>query len=197
MEQIPVLVTERVILRPFTSDDVYTFADTIFANTEVMRTLPENRLETTAQHLQFAREYLSTFTEPWERFGWGGWAVTLKDDTLGKRDQLIGFCGFLRGKLSDVHPEIAYGIGQPWWRKRITSEAARASVDWLFNNTFVTKIWGVTYKDNIGSQKVLQSVGMVYDGDINLYNSISEGRGLMPYFFMTSEMYKQQLAPCQ
>jgi hypothetical protein len=30
---------------------------------------------------------------------------------------------------------------------------------------------------------------MIHDGDIDLYNSIDENRGLMPYFYMTSGMY--------
>ncbi len=189
MEHIPRLTTERLVLRGFTKNDLHTFANTIFGDKEVMKTLPENNLHTTAQHVQIASEYISTFTDPWKQFGWGGWGVTLKDDTIGKRNQLTGFCGFLCGELSDAHPEIGYGIGQSWWGQHITSEAAKASVDWLFGNTNVSKIWGVTYKNNIGSQKVLQNLGMVHDGDIDLYNSISENRGLMPYFYMTKEMY--------
>jgi [ribosomal protein S5]-alanine N-acetyltransferase len=187
----PTLATERLKLRPFTNDDLPPLAEIIFANTEVMRTLPQNDLVNSEDHLNTASEYIAAFTDPWDKFGWGGWAITFKESSLGKPDQLVGFCGFQQGELSNIHPEIGYGIGQPWWGKGITSEAAKACVGWMFGNTDVTKIWGVTYKDNVGSQKILRSLGMVHDEDIDLYESISKNRGLMPYFYITKEMYEQ------
>lgn len=37
-----------------------------------MQTLPENNLVIDEQYYQIAREYISTFTDPWENFAWGG-----------------------------------------------------------------------------------------------------------------------------
>lgn len=193
MSIIPTLVTGRLVLRPFKKDDEHALIDTITADTDVMRTLPDNDLPTAEHRRQLAVQYMAEFNDPWKQFGWGGWAVTLKDDSLGDRGKLIGFCGLLHGKLPGDHPELGYGIGKQWWGRRIVSEAAKASIDWLFRNTAANKAWAVTYDDNIASQKVLLGLGMVQDGSIDLYNSISEGRGLMPYFYINRDMHKQQL----
>lgn len=96
------------------------------------------------------------------------WAVTLTNS-----GHLIGTCGL---RKADDYPadlpvsgmlEIGWRIGERWWRQGYALEAARASINWLWNNTDSEMLAAWTTQGNIPSQGVMKRLGMTRRPDLD------------------------------
>jgi RimJ/RimL family protein N-acetyltransferase len=85
MNAIPVIETERLVMRPFRNDDLVPYTHRLFADAEVMRYLPKRADEMPCARADRTMKY---FNAHWHEFGYGAWAVTDQAD-----GQLIGHCG--------------------------------------------------------------------------------------------------------
>ena len=76
------------------------------------------------------RGWISKNIERYRDFGFGLWAVVLKE-TGG----MIGDCGiimqFINGR---IEPEIGYHLHHDWQKRGYAREAARACRDWAFEH---------------------------------------------------------------
>lgn len=78
--------------------------------------------------------------------------------------RLIGSCG-----LSNFHPtyrraELGYLIHPEQQRKGYASEAARLIIQFGFQQLGLHRIEATTAPNNVGSGRVLEKVGMIYEG---------------------------------
>ncbi|HTM35617.1 MAG TPA: GNAT family protein [Terriglobales bacterium] len=78
--------------------------------------------------------------------------------------------GALIGGLG-LHPypehkraELGYWIGVPYWGQGYATEAARAVVKYGFEKTHLNRIFAAHFKHNPASGRVLQKIGMKYEG---------------------------------
>jgi RimJ/RimL family protein N-acetyltransferase len=78
--------------------------------------------------------------------------------------------GALIGGLG-LHPypehkraELGYWIGVPYWGQGYATEAARAVVKYGFEKVQLNRIFAEHFKHNPASGKVLQKIGMKYEG---------------------------------
>ena len=95
----------------------------------------------------------------WQEFGYTKWAVILRTT-----NQLIGRCGL--DLLTDTNEiELGYVLGHNYWGKGYATEAARASLDYGFNQLKLKEIIGLTHPENHTSQRVLLKAGMKFRGD--------------------------------
>jgi len=79
-------------------------------------------------------------------------------------NQLIGGCGL---HLSDQQQaEIGYCNDPGSWGKGYASEAAAAMLEYGFNQLNLHRIYARCRPDNIGSAKVMQKIGMSYEGHL-------------------------------
>ena len=78
------------------------------------------------------------------------------------------------------------------WRKGIATEALSACLDWLFDRPGYTCAHAVTDADNLASRRLLQKVGMKYQGNVDLYDSVAKGNGLLPMYALTKEAYRER-----
>lgn len=92
----------------------------------------------------------------------GGRGVTL-GLTLKENGELIGVFGLKVERLFN-RAELGYWLGSAWWGKGYATEAARALVDWGFQNLSLNRIYALCHSDNRGSVRVLQKIGLKLEG---------------------------------
>lgn len=92
----------------------------------------------------------------YETFGFGLWAVVLKDT-----NEMIGDCGITMQTIDgEIKPEIGYHINKKYQRRGYATEAARKCRDYVFQNTPFNIIYSYMKYTNIGSYSVAIKNGM-------------------------------------
>ena len=118
---------------------------------------------------------ITTHTQHWGTFGFGFFNIFEKES-----HEFIGRGGLIHLGLQHDNPEVEVGfiLHQRFWGKGYATEIAKALLKWGFENLQLDSIIGVTYKENIASQKVLKKVGMHFRGE-----EIYPGTDFNSYFF--------------
>jgi [ribosomal protein S5]-alanine N-acetyltransferase len=145
--------TPRLILREFMRSDLQTLAP-ILVDPLVMK-FSTLGLYSTSQ----TEKAIDNFIDSYKQFGFGFWAVTLKE-----RDLLIGYCGLAIDRIDGRdEPEIGYRLDSKFWDKGFATEAASASIQYGFNRIELPYILGAAQRKNVASIRVLQKLGMTFD----------------------------------
>ena len=160
---MPEIETARLLLRMFSEGDLDDLSR-VYADADVMRYLsghPLTREETGG--------WLKYFLAGWEQYGFGWWALVLKES-----GELIGHCGL---QFIHVTPEVevTYGLAKPYWRMGLASEAARACLRYGFGELKLDRIYALADPGNIGSHRVMERVGMRYDKTEYYKDDLYEG----------------------
>lgn len=184
------LKTKRLTLRPLESSDWDAMTVTVMADRGMMRWLPgSDEVSTEAGQRAVASEYLKEFITPWDELGFGVRAICIRDGELGQVGDFIGYCGFIAGQIEDAGPELAYAVGRSMWGNGLATEAVLASLGWIFTRPDFSSVYAVTDKENTGSCLVLEKVGMQHEKDVDLYDSVAKGEGLLPFYVIEREAY--------
>jgi ribosomal-protein-alanine N-acetyltransferase len=149
------LETERLRLRMYTTAD----ADEQFRITrdeEFRRYFPAHFFKPTRDNTLVA---IGRILEHWNQLGFGYWAVELKDEA-----RMVGYCG-LRHLMPTREIELLYGIERAQWGRGLTTEAARASVRFGFEEMKFERVMAVTDPENLGSRRVMEKSGLKYERD--------------------------------
>lgn len=152
--------TERLLLRPFTSDDLEAFAS-INADAEVMRYIGDGKPQSRAQ----TEMRLNSILAHWDQHGFGLWALVDKASNA-----LIGFCG-LQYLDNTAEIEIGYRLAKRFWGMGIATEAAAATLRYAFELLGLDRIVAVVQPQNFASQSVIEKIGLRYAKDTRFYNS--------------------------
>jgi ribosomal-protein-alanine N-acetyltransferase len=155
----PELDTPRLLLRALRKDDLqdlYEYA----SDPEIDRYTPWTRY----QSLDEARADLDDFIAEYERDGMGAWGIEHKADR-----KLIGIGTFSPPHRHHRRCEMGYTIARPYWGQGYASEAARAMVVFGFERMNLARIEAVCLPDNIASGRVVQKIGMHYEGLLRGY----------------------------
>ena len=115
--------------------------------------------------------------DSFERHGFGFWGVRERGG-----EKLIGFGGF-RFVEPGRDVEILYGIDSTLWGRGYATEAAHALLDWAFRETGLTRIFAGADAPNLASCRVLEKLGMRYDGVRTTY------AGETPYWVVDREAF--------
>jgi RimJ/RimL family protein N-acetyltransferase len=161
-----VLETERLVLRPFTTDDA-PFILTLLNEPSFLRYIGDKKVRT----LEDARQYLLNGPiASYERNGFGLCLVELKDS-----QKAIGICGLLkREELPD--PDIGFAFLPDFWNKGFAFEAAAAVMNDARARLKLNRILAIVNPDNYASIKLLERLGMKFaglrdEGQTKLYGS--------------------------
>lgn len=152
---MPILETERLILRPLELSDIPQLVPLIGAR-EVAATTLRIPHPYTEQH---AREFIIQLqTAGAQQAPIAGQAITRKQDS-----QLIGGIGL---QVDDAHKraELGYWIGVPFWGNGYATEAARAMVAHGFADLQLHRIFASHFAGNKASASVLKKIGMRHEG---------------------------------
>lgn len=121
---VPVLETERLILRGHRPEDFPAFA-AMWAHPAVTRFIGGKPLSEEEAWAKFMRSF-----GHWELMGFGFWAIVEKES--GSRIGETGFLDVRRAIIPPFHgtPEVGWGLLPAVHGKGYASEAVRAVLDW-------------------------------------------------------------------
>ena len=72
--------------------------------------------------------------------------------------------------------EIGWKLSFETWGHGYASEAARASLDWLFANSAEPEVWAISVTSNLRSRAVMGRLGMTHDPALDFdHPRIAEG----------------------
>ncbi|MGV2831433.1 GNAT family N-acetyltransferase [Myxosarcina sp. GI1(2024)] len=146
--------TERLILREFQREDLQELAP-IFADPKVMQFSP-----TGVNSVKQVQERIEGFIACYNQFGFGKWAVILKDSK-----QLLGYCGIAVEQIDGKdEKELGYRLDSRYWRQGLATEAASASIKCGFERFNLPYVFGIVERANTASVRVLEKIGMQHQG---------------------------------
>ena len=145
--------TNRLILRELQLTDLQELAP-ILADPKVMR------FSTTGVNsVEQVQEKIQGFITCYREFGFGKWAVVLKEN-----NQLLGYCGIAIDRIDDKNEKhLGYRIDSRYWGQGLATEAASATVRYGFEQFNLPYILGIVERANLASVRVLEKVGMRYE----------------------------------
>jgi len=146
------LETKRLFLRQMTLDD-YDALNAVLGDSDNMKYYPyvfdEKRV----------RGWIDRNLDRYQKYGFGLWAVCLKDT-----GEMIGDCGLtLQNIDGQMLPEIGFHMRANVQRKGYAKEAAAAVRDWAFRNTSYEALYSYCTQDNVASFKTAESIGMHFE----------------------------------
>lgn len=97
------------------------------------------------------------------------WGIYQKDG------EMIGSVGITITSEYDHKGALGYKVGSRWWDQGYSSEAAGAVIDYMFRNTDIERIDSFCSVENLASKKVMERVGMHYEGLLRHYYKIRDG----------------------
>ena len=141
--------TPRLLLRNYTLDDFDALYE-ILSDPETMQHYPAPYDE------EKTRNWITWNLDNYEKYGFGLWAVVLKETS-----EFIGDCGITLQTIDgEILPEIGYHIHKKYWRRGFAKEAARAVRNWGFRNTQYDIFYSYMKYTNIGSWSTALANGM-------------------------------------
>jgi RimJ/RimL family protein N-acetyltransferase len=147
-------MTSRLLLRPFSLEDAPR-VKTLAGDWEIARVtanIPHPYED------GMAETWISGHSEAFEAGNSASFAVTLKKDGL-----LIGAIG-LHFSVRNHSAEIGYWIGVPYWGQGYCTEAARAILEYGFEERDLNRIQARHITENPASGRVMQKLGMTPEG---------------------------------
>jgi RimJ/RimL family protein N-acetyltransferase len=150
--QMKTLRTERLILRPFTFDDV-------------------PAVQRHCSSVEVARNTL-LIPHPYPEGAAEAWIARHPEDYAQNRihhfalddGELAGAMGLIMKE--DGIAEIGYWIGVPFWNRGYATEAAREVVRYGFEECGLHRIFAGYFTRNAPSGRVMEKVGMTYEGTL-------------------------------
>ncbi len=154
MKTAPTLQTERLILRSLTLEDAQ----------DVQHLAGERDVAATV--IRIPHPYEDGMADAWIRSCYDTFekeeglhfAITLRTDR-----NLIGVIGLECDRESE-NSELGYWIGKPYWNCGYATEAAKAVVAYGFEVLKLNRIHAYFFKRNAASGRVLEKIGMQYEG---------------------------------
>jgi len=148
------MMTERLRLRPFELSDANSVSE-LCNNFKIYKstlTLPY------PYPIESAVSWISTHAENFDNDRIYEFAITDKDSGI-----LYGAIGLSHHK-ANRNGEVAYWIGEEFWNKGYGTEALTAVIDFAFTHKNYHKIWARYFESNPASGRMMQKVGMTYEG---------------------------------
>lgn len=146
------LLTERLILMPFTLQICRNLLDNDFSDLDKMglvkgKNWPDDDVIETLPKIM---NNLSRLEAP---TGFESWMI-IKKESL----EVIGDAGFKGFNFQKENADIGYGIIKEERRKGYAEEALRALLNWAFSNKIVKEITANCSLDNTGSARLLKKL---------------------------------------
>ena len=161
------LETKRLIIREIREADLEGMFE-LDSNTEVHKYLGNNPIKTKKE----AKNQIQFIRDQYKERGIGRFAVIEK-----KSGEFIGWSGFKLNKGEkeilngfDNFIDIGYRFIPKYWKKGYGLEAAIACLDFGFKTLNYDVIYGAADVENIGSNKILQKIGLQFVNEFKHHN---------------------------
>jgi ribosomal-protein-alanine N-acetyltransferase len=159
--------TERLIIRELRETDIEGIFE-LDSNTEVHKYLGNNPIKTKEEAINI----IQFIKQQYKERGIGRFAVIEK-----KSGEFIGWSGFKLNKGEketlngfDNFIDIGYRFIPKYWKKGYGLESAIACLDFGFKTLNYDIIYGAADVENIGSNKILQKIGLQFVNEFEYKN---------------------------
>lgn len=158
-ETIPVIETERLVLRPFTDQDA----------PQVHRLLGSPDIARTTLNLPYpypdgaAGAWIATHAEQVEQGEGVNWAITHKEDDAIMGTISLGFA------MKHARGSLGYWLGVPFWNHGYMSEAALAVTNYAIDNLSLHRVEAMCFPRNDASRRVMEKAGLSFEGVLTGY----------------------------
>lgn len=158
MATIPIIATDRLVLRPFRSEDAPEVARIL----STPRMFEHTRRFEQPYPVETAVSWISSHADDAARAVKLQWAITLPDDTL------IGTVS-LALERDPPQGDLGYWVSVPHWGRGYATEAVRAVIAHGFEVLRLPRIEGMCYATNAASTRVLEKSGLVLERTLRGY----------------------------
>ncbi|MCW1382308.1 GNAT family N-acetyltransferase [Novosphingobium sp. KCTC 2891] len=121
-----------------------------------------------------------------DRHGYCFWAVERREDSA-----FLGFCGLkpgAEGTPLEGRIEIGWRLAHHAWGQGYAREAARASLDWGFQELPAEAIWAMTVPGNVRSWGLMERLGMRRVRDLDFdHPALAESDPLRPHIVYVAD----------
>ncbi len=147
------LETERLILRRLDIGDLEWLV-AMRGDPDVMRYIGGEGAVSREKTVERVDRYLRC----WAEHGLGMFGIRLRGE-----DDAVGWAGLQPLELTG-EIEVGYAFGRSAWGRGLATEAARAAVEWGFRDRRLERIVAVASPENAASRRVMDKLGMTYEG---------------------------------
>ena len=154
MKEIPILETERLVLRPFGLHDAV----------EVQRLAGDRAIADTTLNIPYpykdgvAEEWISKHQDTFAKEQGVTFAVTRKSD--GSLVGAISLMNIAKGHQA----ELGYWIGKPYWNYGFCTEAGQTILQYAFTELALLRVHACHMTRNPASGRVMEKLAMLYEG---------------------------------
>ena len=160
------LETERLILRRFTIED----AESIFNNWASDDEVTKFLTWPTYKSVEDGKWFINFCLDNYSDLSFYNWAIELKET-----HELIGNISVVKVFEDTNSAELGWDAGRKYWGNGYIPEAANKIVDVLFDEVDVDCIFALHDVNNPNSGRVMQKIGMKYEGVIRHCNKNNQG----------------------
>ncbi len=177
--EIPSINTGRLTLRPLCAADAQALFH-IYQQEGVLRYFPNTK----PPALERIEGFITSQQAHWEKFGYGNWGI-LPDG----RENIAGWVGLqFLPELDET--EVGFLLGKNLWGLGYATEAARASIQFGFENFKLDHIIALVHPDNLASRRVIEKCGLSYIDRLHLW-----GIDLLRYSLVAANKGRVLTAP--
>ncbi len=160
------LETDRLILRRFRIED----AEEMYVNWASDDEVTKFLTWPTHPSAQITGMLLSDWTQRYEKSDYYNWGIVLKET-----GELIGNISVVQVKEDTQAAILGYCMGRKWWGQNIMPEAGKKVIEYLFCEVGFNRIAANHDKNNPKSGRVMQKIGMTYEGTLRSAGWCNQG----------------------
>ena len=160
------LETERLILRQFKIEDYVEMYNNWACEDVVTKFLTWQ----THTNLDVTKSVLADWILKYANKDFYNWAIELKEE-----NRLIGNISVVSLREETLSAILGYCMGSKWWGKEIMPEAGKAVLKYLFEEVGFNRIAANHDKNNPKSGRVMQKIGMTYEGTFRSAGFCNQG----------------------
>lgn len=157
MMNIPIIKTERLILREFRESDLDAYYQ-MCSDQEVMRYIGTGKVLSRAESWRS----MASVIGHWYFRGYGLWAVEEQ-----KSGEMIGRIGCWKPE-GWIGLEVGWSLRRDFWGYGFATEAGKASMDFAFTKLQQSHVISLIRPDNKASIKVAEKLGEKLEGEIEV-----------------------------
>ncbi len=153
-QSFPIINTERLLLRDIRISDINDMFE--YASHDI---ITQYVLWDTHNSPNDSMVFINLTLKEYKTGNHYDWGIELKSN--GK---FIGTVGFPNMDIKNRNAELGFVVSQDYCGKGIATEAAKAVLEFGFEELKLHRIWAEHFQDNNASKKVIQKLGMIYEG---------------------------------
>lgn len=160
------LITDRLILRRFVIED----ADEMYHNWASEDEVTKYLTWPTHSSPNITKAVLNDWISKYDNPDFYNWGIEIKET-----HELVGNISVVLVRENTSSAVLGYCMGTKWWGKEIMPEAGRAVIKYLFEEVGFNRIAADHDKNNPKSGRVMQKLGMKYEGTLRSAGFCNQG----------------------